>query len=164
MKSLFKSLFRILPFLSVVFVCGYAFAQDGSVMEPQDFFVQIIQAVQKIGGLSTLGIISLVITLLVSSLKVSFMNDLLWSKLGDLKFWVAPLLAAVGGFLQQIATTGGFTWAALFVFLTAGTGAVFVHEILDLIKKIPGIGPMYIMIINLIQATLGGPKPQALKK
>ena len=157
MKKEQFSMMRVLSvFTGILFLVSYAFADSG-VVAPQDFFVQVLEVIKVFGGLSTMLKISAVITLLVASMKVSFMNDLIWSKLGAAKVYVAPTLGLIGGILG-VGVEGPVTAASIFAFVTAGAGAVFLHEILDSVKAIPGIGAIYITIINLIQGALGGPK------
>lgn len=148
---------RLALMLSMLFVCVYAFADD-SVIAPQDFFVQVLDAIKSFGGLTQLLKISAVITLVIASMKVSFFNDLIWSKLGAAKVYVAPVLGLIAGALGLGAGGVPVTGALVFAYVTAGAGAVFLHEILDSVKAIPGIGSVYIMLINMLQAALGGPK------
>lgn len=121
-----------------------------------DFLTQVIEVIKNIGGVTTLLKISLVVTLLISSMKVTFLNDLIWSKLGAFKVYAAPILALIVGICSIGANGSPMSWALVFAYLTAGGGAVFLHEILDTIKAIPGLGPIYVTIINLISGLLGG--------
>lgn len=138
-----------------------SFAQDAAVLAPADFLSQVIEAVKAFGGLSQMAKISSIVLVLVASMKVSFLNELLWSKLGKLQVYVAPVLGLVAGILSLMGTGQPLTLAAAFAYLSAGAGAVFLHEILDSLKGLPGLGSIYVTIINLISGALGGPKPQA---
>jgi hypothetical protein len=146
----------LMLFMSIVFVATYAFA-DGDVITPQDFFAQVLATIQKIGGLPMMGKISAVILLIVASMKVSFLNEWIWSKLGAYKAAAGLVLGLVAGILG-LGTDQPITGALVFAYVTAGGGAVVLHELLDMVKAIPGIGSAYVMIINLIQSFLGGPK------
>lgn len=159
MKKFMSSLLMVSLFMMTSLVCAYAFA-DESVMEPQDFFAQMMTAIQGFGGLSTMLKISAIITLVVSSMKVSFLNALVWSKLGNAKAWVAPVLGLIAGVLGLGADGNPITVASVMAYVAAGGGAVILHELLDTIKAVPGLGPAYIGIISMIQATLGGAKKQ----
>lgn len=158
-----------LAFFGVLIACVLAFAQVVPVpppvvvlpVEPADFFAQIAAAVASFGGLSAMLKISSVIMLVVASMKVSFLNDLVWSKLGAAKVWVAPLLGLIAGVLGLGVGDAPINFASILAFVTAGAGAVALHQLLDSIKAIPGIGTMYVTVINLIQGLLGGPKPPA---
>jgi hypothetical protein len=125
--------------------------------QPSDFLVDLITTVKNIGGLSTLLKISAIIALLVSSMKVSSLNALVWDKLGKAKVWVGPALGLLAGILGLGAAGAPLSVALVVTYVTAGGGAIFVHEILDLIKAIPGLGPVYVRVIEIIEINLGGP-------
>lgn len=144
-----------------LFVCGYAFA--GDVVSPQDFFALVLEAIKGFGGVSWVLKIASIITIIISSMKVSFLNDLIWSKLGAFKSWVAPILGLIAGILM-LSKDGGLTLAGVFAYISAGGGAIILHELLDSIKAIPGLGPTWIWIINMIEASLGKKPDQPVIK
>jgi hypothetical protein len=168
MKRKVFSLELLSLFMLFSFVCAYAytaFAQTpsptppGVVLAPQDFFAEVLSSIQGFGGLSTLLKISAVITLIVASMKVTFLNSLIWKHLGAAQVYVAPALGLIGGLLA-IGTGGApVNAASVFAYISAGAGAVFLHEILDSIKAIPGLGSFYVAIINMVSNALGGPTP-----
>lgn len=160
MKKIF-SMTMLSLFWLTTFVFTYARA-DETVVAPADFFAQVMQFVHDFGGLSSLMKISGVIMLIIASMKVSGLNDLIWAKLGAAQAWVAPLLGLIGGILG-LGQAGPITAASVFAWVSAGAGAVFLHEILDSVKAIPGIGQIYVTIINLIEGALGGPSSKQLK-
>jgi len=123
-------------------------------IKPIDFASQVLDAVKNIGGLNTLMKISLVIMLLVSSMKVSLLNSYVWSRLGAAKVWVAPALSLLAGVLGLGAGDTQVTPALIFAYLTAGGGAVFLHEILDSLKSIPKLGKIYVTAIDVVQKSL----------
>jgi hypothetical protein len=123
-----------------------------------DFFAQLLQTIKELGGVPWVGKIALIITLIISSMKVSFLNDLLWSKLGGWKAAVAPVLGLIAGLLSMAASPGGITLSGVIAYVSAGAGAIILHEIFDLLKLIPGVGPMWASVIDFIQGLLGGPK------
>ncbi len=143
-------------FTLLSFVTFYAMAQD--VTAPQDFLAQVLETIAKFGGLSIFVKVSVVITLIIASMKVSILNDLIWSKLGQFKAWVAPILGLVAGILGLFIDGHTPTPQSIFAYISAGAGAIILHELLDTIKAIPGIGSTYVMIINIIEGALGGPK------
>ena len=102
-----------------------------------------------------------VIALIISSMKVSFLNNLIWSKLGGLQIWLAPVLGFLAGCLTVMS---GGSWDALWTYTVAGGGAIFVHELLDLIKLIPGLGPMWTAAISFVESCLGCPAAQSNKE
>lgn len=145
-------------FLLILFFSIGALAQD--VIQPADFFSQVLKAIKDFGGISTMLKIASVITLIIASMKVSYLNTLIWSKLGSWKVYMAPFLGLIGGILGLGVAGVPVTVASVFAYVSAGAGAVFLHEILDTVKAIPGIGPVYVTIINLISGALNGPEPK----
>lgn len=125
-----------------------------------DFLSQVIQVVKSWGGLATMLKISVIIALLIASMKVTILNKLVWSKLGAFKVYLAPVLGLIGGVLS-LGVGGPVTLASVFAYMSAGAGAVFLHEILDSLKAIPGLGEIFVSAINAIEGALGGPASQA---
>lgn len=125
---------------------------------PPDFLAQILETVKSLGGMSKFGQISAVIMLLISALKTSGASKV-WDKLGEGQVWVAPALGLVAGILGL--GTGGvaLTPALLVTYVFAGGGAIFLHEILDSIKAMPGLGEAYIRAIEVAERVLGGDTP-----
>lgn len=152
---------KILSIMSIllfsVFTMSYAFA-DSSVVTPGDFFSQVVEAVKSFGGLSNLLRISAVVTLIIASMKVSFLNDLIWKKLGAAQVYAAPVLGLISGIIVLKSSGAVLNLASVFAFITAGAGSVFLHEILDSVKAIPGLGAIYVSIIGMIEGALGGGK------
>jgi hypothetical protein len=91
--------------------------------------------------------VAAVIALLISSMKVSFLQGL-WAKLGDFQIWLAPILGLVAGIISVLS---GGTWTDVLGYVAAGGGAVFIHELLDIVKIIPGLGPMWTGLIDIIE-------------
>ncbi len=126
------------------------------------FVDQLADALKHMGGAGAMAKISTILMLLIASMKVSIFNELFWSKLGLFKIWLAPVLGLIAGALGLGTGGAAVTPALLLAFATAGGGAVFLHELLDLIKVLPGVGPMYVLGINLLEKFLGGPaQPKA---
>lgn len=130
------------------------------MLEPADFFTQVLDFVAGWGGFSTLFKISGIITLIISTMKISALSPL-WDKLGPFKVWVAPVLGLAAGILGLGSGGAEISAALVFAYVTAGGGAVILHELLDSVKSIPGIGPIWISIISVLQGFLGGKKPVA---
>lgn len=149
------SAFCMFTFLSTLFLAGYAFADPGVVVSPGDFLSETLKQLQGFGGLGFSAKLAVGLTIIVSSMKVSVLNGL-WDKLGGAKVYVAPALSLIAGALLLKP----FSFAGLAAYGLSGAGAVFLHEILDSIKNVPGIGKLYVSIINVIQSALHGPPPQ----
>lgn len=143
----------VLLFVGFIFVTSYALAD---AVAPQDFFAQVLQVIHDWGGIQTMAKISAAITLIIASMKVTYLNELIWQKIGALQTWVAPILGLVGG-IVGLGVSGPVTLASVVAYVTAGAGAVFLHEILDTVKAIPGVGTFYLNMINTLEKTLGGP-------
>jgi hypothetical protein len=87
-------------------------------------------------------------------MKVSFLRGLIWDRLGAAKAWVAPVLALIGG-IMNLET---ITLPAILAYMGAGAGAIILHQLLDLVKAMPGISSFWIMVINMIASVTGGQK------
>lgn len=145
----------IFVFLFVLLFAPLAFAQDASDL---DFLAKVFQAVKDFGGLATIGKIASVIGLIIASIKSSFLNQLIWRKLGAAQVFVAPILALAYGVLTQGSE---ITFASAFAYLMSGAAAISLHELLDALKAAPWIGSKYVWIIDLISGALGyKPAPQ----
>jgi len=118
------------------------------------FLKQIMDTILQFGGLSFLLKVSSIVTLIVSATKVTFLQKY-WEKLGGFQVLVAPILGLVSGVLI-LASQGTLTWAGVASYVFAGAGAVVLHELLDAIKTLPGIGAVFIAIIDFISGKLGG--------
>lgn len=119
------------------------------------FLAQVLQAVHDLGGLAWVGKIAVIVTLIVSSMKVSLLNDLIWSKLGPAQVLLAPALGLVGGVLS-LSIGGQLSLPAALAYMSAGAGAIILHQLLDSIKCYPGVGPLFVSLINLLEGILGG--------
>jgi hypothetical protein len=128
-----------------------------------DFMTQVLAAIKSFGGLSWVLKIAAIVTLILASMKVSILNTYVWSKLGNFKTWAAPLLGLIAGVLSLSQGTAGISLAALTAYVGAGSGAILLHELLDTVKAIPGIGPKWVELITVIETYLGGPAAQAVK-
>ena len=125
-----------------------AFAADGD-LPIGDFLSQVMATLQSLGGLSFALKMSAIILLVLASMKVSILRPF-WDKLGSFKALAAPFLSLVSGVII-LSTQGQLTFPAVIAYLFAGSGALVMHELLDAVKAIPGIGGMYVAIIDFIQ-------------
>jgi len=139
---------------------GQTHTTSAVVMPPADFLHQVITVLRGMGGLSAVGKLSALIVLLIASTKVGALNDLVWSRLGKSQAWVAPFLGLAAG-VAGLGTGGAsVTPALVFIYLVAGGGAVFLHELLDSLKGVPGVGKVYKAAIEMADTALGGDKPR----
>jgi len=93
------------------------------------------------------------ITLLLSTLKVSLLRTWLWDKLGDMKVFAAPVLGMIAVFLSMQE----FSWAGALTGFTTGMGAIALHQMLDALKKRPALGAIPRMIIDFLSSILKAP-------
>jgi len=93
------------------------------------------------------------ITLLLSTLKVSLLRTWLWDKLGDLKVFAAPVLGMIAVFLSMQE----FSWAGALTGFTTGMGAIAFHQMLDALKKRPALGAIPRTIIYFLSSILKAP-------
>lgn len=157
--------FPVVVFVLALLVSFARVALADDSVPPMDFLTQVLNAIKELGGMSWMAKVSTITLLLVASMKVSFLNDLLWNKLGAFKAWAAPILGLVAGILSVLISGGSL--ATVFAYVTAGAGAIILHELLDTIKATPGIGPIVIGIIEIIEKFLGNgvqTLPQDLSK
>lgn len=151
MKKYFGWLFAAVAIL----ISFSAFAQAAE-LPATDFFAQLMAAIKAFGGLSWMGKVSSIVLLLVASMKVSFIKPL-WDKLGAAKAWAGPVLGLIGGILS-LGVDGNITVAGVMAYVASGAGALILHELLDTVKAIPGLGAMYVAVINWIEGLLGAKK------
>lgn len=147
----------MVSFLAVSLFGVLGFAQ--AVITPQDFFAQVLQAISDMGGLPAMGKIASVILLVVASMKVGLINSALWDKLGDFKV-VLPLILGLAAGIMMLPQLSG---PAILAYILSGGGAVLLHQLLDMAKAIPGLGTVYVYIINLVEQFLS-PAPAAADK
>ena len=154
MKKRMVSFELLSLFITFSFIVFYAFsAYSQTVVAPSDFFLQVLREIGRLGGLAAMLKVSACITLVISSMKVSFFNELIWMKFGSGKVYAAPTLGLIAGIIY-----GPGTAPSVFAYLLAGGGSVFLHEILDSIKAVPMLGKAYLAFIEAAKAHLGGPK------
>jgi hypothetical protein len=148
--------------VALILMAQLAFAQVAAVPAPTpdtsagDFTNQVIAAIQGFGGMNWMLKVSTIVLLLGATMKVSFLEPL-WNKLGNFKAAFAPVLGLIGGLLSYFGGGVAFSLPALAAYTMSGAGALALHEILDMVKSIPGLGTGYVAVINFISQYLGGP-------
>lgn len=124
------------------------------VIDNGTFLQMVFDAVKNFGGLAWAGKITLICTLLVALTKVSFLQAV-WAKLGAAQVLVSSLLGAIIG-VVSLSMSGSLSAAGVVAYMLSGAGAVFLHQLLDAIKGIPGLGTSYVAMINFFESLLGG--------
>lgn len=148
-------------FFSLLFLSVAAFASDLADYPADKFFGDIFETVKAFGGMPWTLKIAAIVTLVISSMKVSFVRPL-WDKLGWAKGIVWAVLSVLVG-IVTLSSGGNLTFAGVAAYLFAGAGAVILHELLDSLKGIPGVGGVYLSIIEFAQKLLKAP-PQVESK
>jgi hypothetical protein len=146
-----KALKNLLVFMIVLFPM-VALADAAADMPVDTFLGEVFAAIKNLGGLPWAGKVASVCLLLVASMKVSLVRPL-WDKLGNAKVFAAPALAIVGGVLSLEHITA----ASVMAYMLAGAGAIALHQILDAVKALPGVGSMYVAMIDLVSGLLKKP-------
>ena len=151
-----KKIFMLLALLMVSAVC---FADTDPAAKianaAASFYSQVVAYIDGFGGQTWLFKVSSIIMLVIAIIKVTPLNAL-WVQLEGKQIWLAPLFGLVGGIVTMAMNGTPISLASVMAFVTAGAGAVFLHELLDLLKSIPGIGSFWVSIITVIEGTLGG--------
>lgn len=145
----------VCAFFCTMFVASVAFAITG---EDMSFFDKVLDYVKGFKDMPTLLKVSGGIILLISTMKVSFLKPL-WDKLGEKQEWLAPALGFIAGAFAGFED-GKFDWAVLATYAFAGAGAPYLHDILDKVKVIPGIGQIWLTVIEIIKKVLFAPKEE----
>lgn len=142
---------------AALFTSAIAQVASPTPLDPGTFISQAVSSFQNFGTLAWGAKIAVIITILISSMKVTFLDDLIWNKLGPaVQIWVAPILGLLAGIFLPLLSGSAFQWSTLFAYVGAGMGAMYLHEILDLVKAIPGIGPFWVGAISAVEEVLGG--------
>lgn len=123
-----------------------------------DFLGQVWAYISSFGGLSFVLKMSGLVAIIIASVKVSLLRPL-WDRLGNFKALVGPVLSLFVGVVSSLKGDHGFSLSIICAYLFSGSGAVIIHEILDILKAIPGISPTYLKMIELANRMLAGPNP-----
>lgn len=170
-----KKLFGLLCLLAILCVSALADSssssglaglagqvQGATSLTTDSFFADVLAVIGYTKGGVPLGVkIAGYTLLLIALMKVSFLASF-WAKLGKFQAVAAPVLGLALG-LSLLSAGGPLTGATIMAYLASGAGAIAVHEILDMIKAIPGLGSIYVTIINFIEGILGGAAAPAAK-
>lgn len=146
-----KKIFMLLALFCPILV----YAQDIPI---QDYLAQVFEAVKAFGGMSWGLKIMTLSSLAVGSMKVSALRDLIWNKpwmsKTGLQFLAAPLLAMLAGLASLWMSGTPPTGAALGAYFLAGLGGNLLKDLLENIKKIPGLGDGVVKAIDAVEALM----------
>lgn len=139
--------------------------QSSPLIDVGQFTQDVLLTIQSYGGLTGAMKIVCGILLLLALSKVSADGKIpllssLWPQSSAVQSWMAPILGLVLGILM-LGSQGAITLAGVLTYVGTGAGAIALHEILDTVKAIPGLGAVYVSIINVIEGVLGGSSVKA---
>lgn len=107
------------------------------------------------GGFGAIGLSIVLITLVISIVKLSFFRPL-WDRLGDNKVLVAPVLSLIPIFHSAFKVADGFSVSGLLLSFTVGPGSIALSKILKALRKKKGVGPVMLGMIKVCELILGG--------
>ena len=96
------------------------------------------------------GVLAIVIGLVKSSALQPY-----WAKLGPWQALVAPVL----GVVTAILSIQPLSWAGIWLGLSGGMLAVALSNVLNSVMAMPGVGPLWVSIIQIIERLLNAPAP-----
>lgn len=134
-------------------------SNSGASLSLEQFCVQVFDAIKAFGGIPWQLKVASIITLIIASMKVSILQGL-WAKLGSAQVLLAPILGLIGGILS-LKSSNQLTASGVWAYVYAGAGAIILHEVLDAVKGLPGIGSVYVSIINFAENLLQSPNAQS---
>jgi len=121
-------------------------------MDLMALFSQGWALVAGFNQLDTAGKIGGCVLLVIALVKNSALLPL-WNKVGAWKVLVAPALAVA----YAVVMVQPLTLQAVMASLVGGALAVATHELLDAVKSLPGIGPLFVKVINFVGGFLKVP-------
>jgi hypothetical protein len=141
-------------------------AQAATVLPDGNIFGAVWKLVSGWGGLDYMVKVNAIVTILVSSMKVSFLKPF-WDKIKKIKitykgvvqyidaqiYFVAFLHIALG-----IITQGNYTFPAILAYVFIGGGSVYFHEITEGLKNVPIVGTVLAWIETIAKYILKDPK------
>lgn len=142
---------KIFAFLSMIMFATVAVAQAVEPA-PSDLLGALLRALADWQSVGWQAGVAALLTILISTVKLSW-AQVYWNKLGYFKVFVAPVLSLVAVAIAAPALDA----KAMYVAITTGAGAVFLHQILDSVKKMPGLKKPISIVIDIVSKLLGKP-------
>lgn len=136
-------------------------AAASPVAEPgiSEIFQGLVKAFSDFKALGWQAGLAALIMVLISSMKNSLLRQWIWSKVPDwAKILVAPLLSLIA---FGLAMGKDFSGAAFWAAITTGVAAVYMHELLDGLKKAPFVGEKWQWLVDVVGKFFK--KPEAAK-
>lgn len=104
---------------------------------------------------------------ILALVKTSFLRSVVgWDKMSqNAKVFVPLGMALVAGIIDLKVSTGHLVLRDVLAYVTgAGGGAILVHQLLDGVKALPGIGSVWVVLIEILGKALGQPAASMAKK
>jgi hypothetical protein len=156
----FAAFFAILHF-----AFSSAHAASSSVAADGNIFTAVWSLVSGWGGLNYTVKINAIMTLLISSMKVSFLAPL-WNKIKDIKITYRGVVQHINfqtyfvlflHIIVGIITQGNYSFTAILAYVFIGGGSVYFHELADGLKNVPIIGTVLEWIETVAKYILKAP-------
>lgn len=109
-----------------------------------------LATIASFGGLPWVLEIAVFIFLIIAFAKLTRLKHP-WDELHHLKALVPLAFALLIGILNLQT----YTVAGIAAYLLTGAGAMIVHDMLEIVKGVPGLGPSYINTIEYLSRKLG---------
>jgi hypothetical protein len=116
---------------------------------------QLISLIEGLGSMSPQAKIAAIVLFITAVWKSSFLQPY-YAALGNAANLVGPVLGLISGVLAIQPLSWGAVWTGVY----GGSLAVLVVALLEAVKSIPGIGSLYVSLINWVEGLLGSPAPE----
>ncbi len=157
----------LLPLLAVFFSFAAVAADVVPVaeMEIGQLIMGVVSAVagffsKDVGSTEWYVRLAPLVTLLLSALKSSKLSGI-WNWMGDFKAYAAPLLSLLLVVMGMLGQGQAITIGTILSALGAGLGSIAIHELLDTLKRIPGLNGWIATFIDIVKGLLGGKTPSS---
>lgn len=128
-------------------------SQSGTETGFGDYMNEIFLTVWQFGGLPFVFTIAAIVLSIIGFIKLTRLRPF-WDSLGRLKPLAIPLLSLTIGIISLAIDDTPLTIQGILAYLFAGSGAIILHDVLDAVKALPGISPVYFRFIESLQGLL----------
>lgn len=149
-------MFLSMLIMAMFLMTGLAFAQMPEIPASGSFQLTVEQLVELFKNwevISSQMKIAMILVMIIGVVKNSAFESY-FKFFGKWKPVVAPTLSLIVAFLF----VQPFTLATALAAITTGVAAGFLSQILDALKTIPGLGSVYVTLIDIIGKLLGKPE------
>jgi hypothetical protein len=164
---LFLAVIASVFFGLLFYVMGTPANATSAVVVPDgNIFKAVWSLVSGWGGLDYTVKVNAIMTILISSMKVSFLKPF-WDKIKKIKVTYKGVVQYIDAQIYFVAfmhivlgiiTQGNYTLPAILAYIFIGSGSVFFHEITEGLKNVPIIGNILAWIETIAKYILRDPK------